>query len=186
MSAAPETLDRQRRFHWREFFLALRLRDKERAAFHRRQAQMLQNHFSRRGKLFDHNEGRSGPWKPGGQKARRGKHSKAAKAESVALIRADDDHHPKRKLRRLDSAPGRAESECRSGTATLGSADRRGGRTASCCRRCGCTQYNACEDERLMDSCSWVEKDLCSACLTASEFVRWVRSGGQGKISLGR
>ena len=42
------------------------------------------------------------------------------------------------------------------------------------CRRCGCTQYNACEDLRLMDSCSWVELDLCSACLTGPEFKRFL------------
>lgn len=41
------------------------------------------------------------------------------------------------------------------------------------CKRCGCTQNNACEDLRLMDSCCWVTEDLCSACLTDAEFRAW-------------
>jgi len=27
------------------------------------------------------------------------------------------------------------------------------------CRKCGCTEYDACQD-----GCTWVEPDLCSAC----------------------
>lgn len=101
--------------------------------------------------------------------------AKAPRGESVALARVD---HPKRKLRKPDPLAGRAESERRSGTATL-----RALKKERTCRRCGCTQYNACEDLRLMDSCSWVELDLCSACLTGPEFKRFM--AGQRKPSLG-
>ncbi len=37
------------------------------------------------------------------------------------------------------------------------------------CRRCGCTQFAACIDERSGDACFWVERNLCSACLTPKE-----------------
>lgn len=36
------------------------------------------------------------------------------------------------------------------------------------CRRCGCTYHKPCVD-RLGQSCFWVERDLCSHCLTAAE-----------------
>ncbi|HVW97533.1 MAG TPA: hypothetical protein VHA56_16285 [Mucilaginibacter sp.] len=36
------------------------------------------------------------------------------------------------------------------------------------CRRCGCTQSDACYDE-LTGSCWWVQEDLCSACATKEE-----------------
>jgi len=32
-------------------------------------------------------------------------------------------------------------------------------RIGGVCRKCGCTEYDACEG-----GCSWVEPDLCSAC----------------------
>lgn len=32
------------------------------------------------------------------------------------------------------------------------------------CRECGCTDYNACFDERRGEPCHWVEADLCSNC----------------------
>jgi len=110
--------------------------------------------------------------------------AKAPRGESVALSRAlsgrldQPKDSPKRKLRKPDRFAGRAESERRSGTATL-----RAFRKERTCRRCGCTQYNACEDDRLMDSCSWVELDICSACLSAPEFKRFL--AGHRKPSLG-
>jgi hypothetical protein len=34
------------------------------------------------------------------------------------------------------------------------------------CRKCGCTNYDCSEcAERTGDACSWVEADLCSACV---------------------
>ena len=36
------------------------------------------------------------------------------------------------------------------------------------CRVCGCTENNACEDP-IDGNCSWVEPDLCSACLDGAE-----------------
>lgn len=36
-------------------------------------------------------------------------------------------------------------------------------RIAGVCRVCGCTEFTACEN-----GCSWVEADLCSACLESS------------------
>lgn len=41
------------------------------------------------------------------------------------------------------------------------------------CRRCGCTYNNPCVDKAGM-SCCWVERDLCSACLTPAERKRWM------------
>ncbi len=32
------------------------------------------------------------------------------------------------------------------------------------CRRCGCTEHDACIDELTGRPCHWVEPDLCSAC----------------------
>lgn len=43
------------------------------------------------------------------------------------------------------------------------------------CQRCGCTDDRACLDGRLMQPCCWVERDICSACLTHAEFVRFIR-----------
>lgn len=36
------------------------------------------------------------------------------------------------------------------------------------CRKCGCTQDDACHDHET-GSCWWVEQDLCSACATVKE-----------------
>lgn len=33
------------------------------------------------------------------------------------------------------------------------------------CRGCGCTENNACVDPRFDVPCSWIERDLCSACV---------------------
>lgn len=42
------------------------------------------------------------------------------------------------------------------------------------CRKCGCTQFNACvsKEDGFM-TCYWVEKDLCSACVTPTIRKRW-------------
>lgn len=34
------------------------------------------------------------------------------------------------------------------------------------CRKCGCTDDNACIHLKTNEDCHWVENDLCSACLT--------------------
>jgi hypothetical protein len=39
------------------------------------------------------------------------------------------------------------------------------------CRRCGCTYYTPCTDVNHL-TCCWVERDLCSACLTPAERKR--------------
>lgn len=41
------------------------------------------------------------------------------------------------------------------------------------CRDCGCTDLNACVNERLRRTCSWVEPDLCEACRPLTE-AGWV------------
>jgi len=40
------------------------------------------------------------------------------------------------------------------------------------CRRCGCTAGTACSTP--LGPCSWVEKDLCSGCLSRTERRRWL------------
>lgn len=218
-----KALDARRRFHWHEYFLALRRRDPDLATYHRRLAQKLEaprqnNNFRRSARplepsLLRRTRRHALPqaWQTPAKRRTRGnpavalieasagassslhRRPQSPKAtllpppsvESVAANSLDRDDRAKRKLRRVDSSPGRPGSERRSGTATLGAPGvRNGGRTARCCRRCGCTQYNACEDDRLMDSCSWVERDLCSACLTGPEFKRFL--AGNRKPSLGR
>lgn len=37
------------------------------------------------------------------------------------------------------------------------------------CRKCGCTERDACYDERTGTGCWWAEPDLCSACATQKE-----------------
>ena len=37
------------------------------------------------------------------------------------------------------------------------------------CRSCGCTDNNACIHRFSGETCHWVELDLCSACICASE-----------------
>lgn len=32
------------------------------------------------------------------------------------------------------------------------------------CRKCACSEYDACIDEKTGEPCSWIEDDLCSAC----------------------
>jgi hypothetical protein len=106
---------------------------------------------------------------------------RAAQAESVAVNSLDQ---AKRKLRETHQLPGRADGESRSGTGTSGSVvqrttpgrGRKPARAQRACRRCGCTQERPCEDLRLCDYCSWVERDLCSACLSAPEFKRFMAS----------
>lgn len=55
------------------------------------------------------------------------------------------------------------------------------------CRRCGCTWTTACLT--VNGPCCWVEKDLCSACLTRPEAMRWMAGhknpsrGVFGKVS---
>ncbi len=44
------------------------------------------------------------------------------------------------------------------------------------CRRCGCTQYNACVDRRL-GPCWWVDEDLCSHCDIATRRMLRVVAG---------
>jgi hypothetical protein len=50
------------------------------------------------------------------------------------------------------------------------------------CRRCGCTESNACMTAA--GPCCWVEKDLCNACLTKPERFRFM--AGHKQPSLGR
>ncbi|SRR6266704_2182697 len=119
---------------------------------------------------------------------------KAASAESVAAAGPNDrkaDHlcaGQTRKLRRIPHPAGQAGSESRSGTGTSvvqgarPAADRKQPQAERACRRCGCTESTPCTDARLMDACSWVELDLCSACLTKPEFKRFL--AGQRKPSL--
>jgi len=38
------------------------------------------------------------------------------------------------------------------------------------CRVCGCTDYDPCITDE--GPCSWVEKDLCSACCTYEDFIK--------------
>jgi hypothetical protein len=45
------------------------------------------------------------------------------------------------------------------------------------CRRCNCTELDACLDSA--GPCSWVENDLCSACLTPRERKRWLNGENQ-------
>lgn len=37
------------------------------------------------------------------------------------------------------------------------------------CRSCGCTDFDACDDDGF--PCSWVEDDLCSACPDPTELL---------------
>jgi len=39
------------------------------------------------------------------------------------------------------------------------------------CRRCGCTEFDPCFT--VDGACSWVEENLCSACVTIEDFERW-------------
>lgn len=41
------------------------------------------------------------------------------------------------------------------------------------CRRCGCTWYNPCVSRITGMSCAWVERDLCSSCLSPTEKKRF-------------
>ena len=50
------------------------------------------------------------------------------------------------------------------------------------CRRCGCTQGHACVT--FEGTCGWAEEDLCTACLTPAEKIRW--RAGDNKPSRGR
>jgi len=43
------------------------------------------------------------------------------------------------------------------------------------CRRCGCTEFDPCFTDD--GPCSWIEENLCSACVTTEDFERW-RSPG--------
>ena len=52
------------------------------------------------------------------------------------------------------------------------------------CRRCGCTHTTPCADSRIQGPCCWAEPDLCSACLTDEEFVRFME--GDGRPSRGK
>lgn len=52
------------------------------------------------------------------------------------------------------------------------------------CRRCGCTQNRACEDDRMIDACCWVEADLCSACLSGPEFMRFMAGHKRPSVGL--
>lgn len=52
------------------------------------------------------------------------------------------------------------------------------------CRRCGCTYYRPCVNRLSGISCCWVERDLCSRCLTRPERARYL--DGQKNPSQGR
>ena len=41
------------------------------------------------------------------------------------------------------------------------------------CRRCGCTERNACANKHDNQPCSWVTPTLCSACITSEEREIW-------------
>jgi hypothetical protein len=84
---------------------------------------------------------------------------------ALRLRAATKDHVPLRKLVQRTNPGG----------ATKHPQDR-------ACRRCGCTQATACLDARLLQSCCWVERDLCSACLTAPEFKRFMASHKQPSL----
>lgn len=48
------------------------------------------------------------------------------------------------------------------------------------CRACGCSEFDACYDERLGGGCAWVEPDLCSNCGTQEQFDEWARAMAAG------
>lgn len=39
------------------------------------------------------------------------------------------------------------------------------------CRVCGCTEGNACVDDRTRQPCHWVARDLCSACVGLERLI---------------
>lgn len=32
------------------------------------------------------------------------------------------------------------------------------------CKHCGCSEYDACWDKKMLSSCGWVSEDECSVC----------------------
>lgn len=48
----------------------------------------------------------------------------------------------------------------------------------ACCRKCGCTETNACviEEGRAAIGCAWAEPDLCTACVPGAD-PRWIHPG---------
>jgi ParB/RepB/Spo0J family partition protein len=80
--------------------------------------------------------------------------------------------HFKIDLKRTRAAASKAaKAEVSKGNSTNGAGKRANGKstrtvepTEAKCRKCGCTDSNACEDPGDGLPCSWVEPDLCSAC----------------------